>query len=260
LSISQIITGKIRKNISVADNINYLSIQLESENLNVSAGNFANILCKGENETFLRRPLSVYDQNDNELIFLYKILGRGTENLSKYKNGDILDLIVPCGNNFKIPENGNIVLIAGGMGIAPINFLIKSLNSRKDSSKVHLYYGVTHKKEAINIEDLKQKNIQVYTHVDYKDEKFQGNLFDYFEKNEPDDYLNAFLCGPKAMIEKFSTYFLSRKKIVQISLEANMACGIGACLGCSIKTTEGMKTICKDGPVFNAEKVLFNSL
>jgi dihydroorotate dehydrogenase electron transfer subunit len=260
LFMSRLVTGKIIKNISIADNIYFLSINLESKRLNISAGNFANILCKGENETFLRRPLSVYDYNEDEITFLYKVLGKGTENLSKSRKDDKIDLIVPCGNQFLIPENGNIVLIAGGMGIAPINFLIRSFSADTSRREIYLYYGVTKEDELINTSLLERKDIKIYIHIDYTEGIFKGNLFDYFLKNEPDEYQNTFLCGPSNMIKRFSTYFLSKNKQIQISLESNMACGIGACLGCSIKTTDGMKTICKDGPIFNAEKVIFESI
>lgn len=256
----RLISGIVNNNQEIAYKINCLTISAPINDISLKPGNFIHLSCPGDNPTILRRPFSIFRVEDDKLKILYKVKGKGTENLSLLKVGDKLDFIVPCGNNFVIPEEPcNIALIAGGIGIAPICFLLDSLKSSKFSGKVFLYYGVSFEEERIPLSLLNLSEVNYYPQSDYKDGKFDKNLFDYFTENEIDfDY--AAICGPKEMLKVFSKYLLEKGRVIQVSIEEVMACGIGACFGCSIRTVNGNKKVCTDGPIFYAKEVDFSSL
>lgn len=261
MSTKKLLFGIVEDNYSVAKGIYYLSIGTDLRSISLKAGNFIHLSCSGRNPTILRRPFSIFKAEDNSISILYKIVGKGTENLSHLKKGDKVDFIVPCGNSFNISLiDNNIALIAGGIGIAPIGFLLRTFQDLSFTGKVFLYYGVTSEEERIPLSLLSLKGIECFLHSDYKDGIFDKNLFEFFRENEVDDFLHTFICGPKDMLRVFADYLVKKGKIVQVSLEENMACGIGACFGCTIKTKDGLKRVCTDGPIFYGERIDFGSL
>lgn len=260
MSIKKLISGIVSDNSQIAPKTGYLTISAPIYDISLKPGNFIHLSCPGKNPTILRRPFSIFRVGNYELKILYKVKGRGSENLSFLKRGDNIDFIIPCGNSFSVPDKDcNIALIAGGMGIAPLSFLIDYLKLNKFRGGIFLYYGVSFEEERIPLSLLDLAGIDYYLHRDFKEGRFDRNLFDYFKENEADfDY--AFVCGPNEMLKVFSQYLTQKGKIVQISLEEVMACGIGACFGCTVRTINGCKKVCTDGPIFYADVVDFNSL
>ena len=211
-----------------------------------NSGEFVEIKLDGY---YLRRPISVCDFNENELTLLYKVLGHGTKDMSTYKVGTKLDCLVGLGNGFDITKSQKPLLVAGGIGIAPLLGLAKRFNER--GIKPTLVYGAAKDVDLVLISELK-KYTDLYLTTDDGSLGYKGNTVMFLKENNIDfDYYYA--CGPQVMLKYLAQYNSSGC----VSLEARMGCGFGACMGCSIMTTNGVKRVCKEGPVFEASEVIF---
>ncbi len=199
------------------------------------------------NSYFLRRPISVHDYKENELKLLYKVLGRGTKDLSSYLPSTKLNCLVGLGNGFDVTKSKKPLLIGGGIGIAPLYNLAKTFN--KLNIKPIIILGFKNKEEVILYEEFKTLGEVIITSDDGSIGT-KGNPVSYLKSHDLYyDYYYA--CGPLIML-KFLTKFSQNG---QVSLEERMGCGFGACMGCSIQTKNGIKRVCKEGPVFDASEV-----
>ncbi len=213
-------------------------------------GNFVHI--KIEN-LFLRRPFSVAHYSKNKIQIIYKVIGIGTEKLSRKNKGDYLDIIGPLGNSFPFYKNKRICIIGGGTGIAPLIFLAKEL--KKYNEEIYFFYGARNK-NLIFFQILPTGINYIFSTDDGSFGK-RGNIFDVFKKFNSFDVIYA--AGPEGLLKKLTS---SIKKIpVYISVENYMACGMGLCYGCVIKVKENdkweYKRVCKDGPVFEGKEILW---
>lgn len=194
----------------------------------------------------LARPLSICDKDEDTITFLYLIVGKGTEILSKLHAKDEIDLLGPLGNGFDFDKNKKTALVAGGIGIAPLLYLAKSLNGSTD-----LYAGF--KYDPYFTSDFEEYTDNIYISTEDGREGTKG----YVTSLIKDEYDAIYVCGPNSMMKAVQD--LNLKSTVYLSLEAHMACGIGACLGCGVQTNDGVKRVCYDGPVFNASEVIFDA-
>ena len=217
------------------------------------------MVCCGE-ETYLRRPLSVHQVNDGKIALLFTITGKGTRWLSQSKTGDTIDILGPLGNGFRIdPATNNLLLVAGGIGIAPLRFLADAAASRKE--KVTLLMGARTAIQLLPIIPAPPKapadapfSINAVTATDDGTEGFKGPVTVLIAAYlGPAD--QVFACGPVGMYRAMAQMPELRKKSVQLSLEIMMGCGVGVCYGCTIKTKSGLQQVCKDGPVFELEDI-----
>ena len=197
---------------------------------------------------YLRRPLSIHDYSKTEVKFLYKVLGHGTRDLTTYPVGKKINTILGLGNGFDDSISSNPLLIAGGIGMAPLYNLAKRFNAR--NIKPTIILGFKNSEEVCYIEEF-GKICNVIVTTDDGSFGFKGNPVTYLKENNV-SYDYYFACGPQIMLKFLTKY--STKGFV--SLEARMGCGFGACMGCSIETTNGPKRVCKEGPVFEASEVL----
>ncbi len=235
--------GVIHSNIQVATNIYELKIE---GNFKGEAGQF--YMIKGwEVNPFLSRPISICDISEGVITFLYEVRGKGTHIISQLKTGDILELLGPLGSGFDMDLEGNIAIISGGIGIAPMIYLGKKLNANID-----FYCGFRHEVYCVNRIESHVGNVFISTEDGTVGHKgFVTELF------IPKKYDLVLTCGPIPMMERVVN-MCKGKVPVYVSMESRMACGIGACLGCTVETTSGMKRVCKEGPVFLGEEVVFN--
>ncbi|HDK7139943.1 TPA: dihydroorotate dehydrogenase electron transfer subunit [Clostridium botulinum] len=201
-----------------------------------------------QDEPILWRPISIHDINDNSIEFLYKLEGRGTKILSKIKSEEEVEIMGPLGNGFDLENiKGKIAIVTGGIGIAPMNYLIKSMKN----INMDIYAGFRDEVYCIeNFNNLVDK-VVVVTEDGSSGEK--GYVTDYFH---PEDYDLVLCCGPEIMMNKVILMCREKKIPLYVSMEKRMACGIGACLVCTCKTKFGNKRTCKDGPVFKGEDIL----
>lgn len=198
---------------------------------------------------YLRRPISVCDYTESYVDILYKVLGHGTKDMSGFTKGMVLDVLVGLGNGFDISKTQKPVLIAGGIGIAPLIGLARKFNQK--NIKPVLLYGARNEKDLVMVDVLKDL-CEVHLCTDDGTLGFKGNIVQLIESLNLDiDYYYS--CGPLPMLKALAK--ASSKGC--LSLEARMGCGFGACMGCSIETVNGPKRVCKEGPVFEASEVKF---
>ena len=217
-------------------------ILLEGENTNIQPGQFVNVRIPNQ---FLARPFSIADFDKNQMHIVYKVVGRGTEILSKEKVGNNLKVLTGLGNGFDLDEQTTKpVLIGGGTGVAPIYYLARKLLEKGIDPGIIL--GFRSKEDSIYLEKFQAfKNCWIAYESDHL------LVTDYLKEMEKNyDYFYA--CGPKPMLKAISEL---TEMDGEVSLESRMACGIGQCKCCSTETTEGMKTLCKDGPVLKKRLV-----
>ena len=211
-----------------------------------NSGEFVEIKLDGY---YLRRPISVCEFKSDELTILYKVLGHGTLDMSSYKVGMKLDVLVGLGNGFNLTKFKKPLLVAGGIGVAPLIGLAKRFNEL--GIKPVMVYGAAKESDLVLLEELK-KYTQLHLTTDDGSLGFKGNPVSYLKENNIEfDYYYA--CGPQVMLKYLSLYNSNGC----VSLEARMGCGFGACMGCSIETKNGVKRVCKEGPVFEASEVIF---
>jgi dihydroorotate dehydrogenase electron transfer subunit len=213
-------------------------------------GQFAQVRVDRSTETFLRRPISIHDvdNENNTFKLLVQIAGKGTETLSRLKNGDILNLVYPLGNSFSLPSvDEKVLLVGGGCGIAPLLFLGRYLKSNGCVPDILL--GFRNSERIIEFAEYsKLGNVFVTTEDGSSGEKGYVTSHSVFSKY---NYNRIYCCGPDSMMKKIASYSKDKKIICEVSLENLMACGIGACLCCIVDTVKGNLCTCIDGPVFN---------
>jgi len=221
------------------------------------AGQFLNIKVNDTCVPLLRRPLSIHYADNRKISVLYEALGPGTRALSLKKQGEFLDLIGPLGKGFKIlpaQAGRKNVLVAGGLGVAPLLFLSKNLNPAHTS----VIIGARTKNRLLCVSEFKKRGFQASIATDDGSAGLKGQVTDLLLKMiSKINHLNIYACGPKKMLQAVAKISVKNKLNAQLSLETHMACGIGACLGCVVNTTKGFKRVCSDGPVFQAAELIW---
>lgn len=217
-------------------------------------GQFLSLYMK-EGSRLLPRPISIceIDKEKGLLRIVYRVVGKGTMELSEYEVDSTIDIMGPLGNGFMIGEEKTAILIGGGIGIPPMLELAKQLQC-----KVTIVLGY---RDAIFLADEFQPYGDVYIATEDGSCGTQGNVIDAMRiHNLSADII--FACGPTPMLRGVKAYAAEKSIVAQLSLEEKMACGIGACLACVCKSKEkdhhtnvNNKRICKDGPVFYADEI-----
>ncbi|NLZ25410.1 MAG: dihydroorotate dehydrogenase electron transfer subunit [Clostridiales bacterium] len=210
------------------------------------AGQFVEIKLDGFT---LRRPFCVADQDGDRISVVYKVLGAGTRAMTEIKEGEELNTLTSLGNGFNLTLCDRPLLIGGGLGIAPLLYLAKEL--KRQGKSIDIILGAKNKDELILIDEF-SKFCNVYPATDDGSLGFKGNTVALALTVEG-DYDGYYACGPEIMLKNLSKLSIDG----EISMEARMGCGFGACMGCSIKTTGGYKRVCKEGPVFMRSEVLY---
>ena len=209
-----------------------------------AAGQFVNIQLDG---LFLRRPISVCDVQGNVLTIIYKVVGKGTEAMSKMHSGK-LDILTGLGNGYDLADAGEKpVLLGGGVGVPPMYLLAKRLIAEGKTPSVIL--GFNKKEEIFYEEEFRALGCAVYVTTVDGSYGMQGFVTDALKQLE---YTYFYTCGPEPMLK---AVYRASNTSGQMSFEERMGCGFGACMGCSCKTLTGYKRICKDGPVMRKEEI-----
>lgn len=236
---------EISLNTKLAPNIYKMILSGDTSHI-TACGQFINIKLDG---LYLRRPISVCDKDDNSVTIIYKVVGKGTEKMSKMAIGDTLDVLTGLGNGYDLSFSGNKpLLLGGGVGVPPLYMLARLL--REQGKDVTVILGFNNKDEVFYEQEFKDLGCDVtVTTVDgsYGVKGFVTNAY-------PDDYSYFYTCGPEPMLKAI---YKTSKSQGQMSFEERMGCGFGACMGCSCKTITGYKRICKDGPVMKKEEILW---
>jgi len=265
--------GEVLKNTQISTGHFLLSMKLPEAFQTPVPGQFVMVREKGRSDPLLGRPFSVYsiDRRKGTVIveILYKVVGKGTTFLSKLKRGDPLEVFGPHGRGFEISlQVGKAVLICGGIGVAPIAFLASHLRRFVDIRNVELicYYGAKSTEHLVGLENIKGYCSRVCISTDDGSMGHNGFVTEMFEKDiSLYDAANTriYACGHRPMLKRLSELIMGNHFSCQVLIEERMACGIGACLGCAVRTNdkEGKGTylrVCKDGPVFNIQDIAWD--
>ncbi|RBP67307.1 dihydroorotate dehydrogenase electron transfer subunit [Alkalibaculum bacchi] len=229
------------ENECVQDNMYSLSVEYSGS---CKMGQFFMLRC-WDFDPLLSRPISIYDFRDGIVKFLYQVMGKGTEKLSKLKAQDVITLQGPYGNGFPYLDEEDITLVGGGMGIAPLHYAAKELYRINPNRHIEIYLGVREENPIIKQFKDEFPNVKV---------NIGGIITEDIEYKKDHVILT---CGPEIMMKIISEEGKNQGITVYTSVEKRMACGVGACLGCTCKTTKGNKRACKDGPVFLGEEILY---
>ena len=236
---------KISENKKLVENVYKMVLVGDTSDI-TACGQFINIQLDG---LYLRRPISVCDCDETAVTIIYKVVGHGTEQMSKMIVGDTLDVLTGLGNGYDLSLSGNApVLLGGGVGVPPLYMLAKKLVAQ--GKKVSVILGFNTQCEVFYEQEFKDLGCDVtVTTVDgsYGVKGFVTNAY-------PNDYTYFYTCGPEPMLKAI---YKTSKTSGQMSFEERMGCGFGACMGCSCKTIAGYKRICKDGPVMQKEEILW---
>lgn len=220
-------------------------------------GQFVHIRTNEGFEPFFRRPFSVYRAQKYVEIF-YEVVGPGTKLLSQKKKGDSIDVLGPVGTPFTMPSKDikQAVMIGGGIGIAP--FLALSDVLKKKKVEMIVLYGGRSKEHVYPMKEFKENGCKVFISTDDGSIGVKGRVSELFSKIDCNPKTTMiYTCGPHAMMEAVQKFAKQNHLKGEAACEEVMACALGACLGCSIKTTSGYKTVCYEGPVFDLQEVIF---
>jgi dihydroorotate dehydrogenase electron transfer subunit len=238
----QFYTSKIISQKKIATDIFHLTVVKNEEQ--IAPGQFYMLKAKDDSMP-LMRPISVYNVENNALHFLYKVVGKGTDWLSKLQKNDSIALLGPLGNGFPCDlVSGRVALVGGGIGIPPLFETAKQL--AKKGCKVDVYLG--YKDELFAFEPFENVAENIFIATENGNEGYRGFVTDIFKAQ---NYNAVFTCGPVMMMKKVNELCKATQVPAWLSMENRMACGIGACLVCACETIVGMKRCCKDGPVFS---------
>ena len=224
----------------------------------VKPGQFVHIRTGEGLEPFFRRPFSVYRAQKHVEIF-YEAVGPGTKLLSQKKKGDTVDVLGPVGTPFALPPEGTkqVVMIAGGIGVAPMLILSDVLKKKK--CELVLLYGGRTRGHVYPMQEFKDGGIKAFVATDDGSVGIKGRVSALFGKIKKDPQTTfLYTCGPNAMMAAVQDFAGQHNLRGQAACEEIMACALGACLGCSIKTKHGYRTVCYDGPAFDIHEVIFH--
>ena len=243
------IPGKIIENKRVAPGYFRLAMKLERPPGKVSPGQFIMLKVPGE-EMFLRRPFSIFDSRGRTLTVMYRVVGKGTAGLSGAPKKAPVMVLGPLGRGFTIRKRDAFVVVAGGIGFAGVNMLLKELGG-----KATLLFGVGAEEEISVAEGL--RNVPVHFSTLDGSRGFRGDvvslLGQHLDTCRGMD-VEVFACGPAGMVKSLKTLLEPRRVPCQVSVEERMACGMGLCFGCVVETKDEnnpFKRVCKEGPVFS---------
>lgn len=215
-------------------------------------GQFIHMKVPGRNELMLRRPISVHAVSDATVTVIYKVLGKGTEHLSRLKLHDVINILGPVGRGFPMKrEYRSIALVGGGLGCAPL----MSVPAVDKAREYHAFLGFGSANMMYMTSDMEAACDTCSVSTDDGSYGFKGNSVEMLEEFLKTNKADAiFACGPVPMMKGLKN--LNTDIPVFLSLEERMGCGYGACLTCVCKTkSNGHERVCVDGPVFPAEEV-----
>ena len=250
---------QIVENREVALDTFLLKMHLLGKKIRPKPGQFLEVNT-GEG-VLLNRPFSIhYFYDDKKHIkILYRVIGKGTRNLSRKAVGDYLEFYGPYGSGFSLRKSlKKVAIVAGGIGYAPFAYLIKELLKKIKGIQVTVFYGARNEHEFVEFWRIDNDRLTFKISTDDGSKGYKGFITDLFKKNleHENNYDLVYACGPLQMMRQVLELCAHYKIRVEASLETMFACGFGVCLGCSTRLKTGeMVKVCKDGPVFKLDQI-----
>lgn len=237
---------EIKSNVKLTESIYEMVLEGDTSSI-IAPGQFINIKLDG---FYLRRPISICDYSENTITIIYKVVGEGTEVMSRMNSGEKLDVLCGLGNGFDTSKSlDKPVLIGGGVGVPPMYNLCKKLLA--EGKKATVILGFNKKEEVFYEDEFKKLGADVKVTTVDGSYGIKGFVTDALKDTE---YSYFYTCGPMPMFKAIENTATTSG---QYSFEERMGCGFGACMGCSCKTKYGNKRICKDGPVLEREEIIW---
>ena len=264
------IKGRVVRNERINFSYSILGIDCAPIANQIKPGQFVMLKVSDSVSPLLRRPFSVYKsyptthpekRKRGYLFILYKIVGKGTREMTTLSKGQKVDLIGPLGNGFTLPplpSSADAILIGGGVGIVSLRPLAETLKSRK----LFVFIGGKTQNDILGVQDFEKLNSTIFIATEDGSLGVQGTIVDLFSSHRKQFERNGesyvYACGPVPMLKALAGSIESKNIICQVSLEARMGCGFGACWGCVVKTKHPKipyQRVCQEGPVFRLEDI-----
>ena len=231
-----------------------LRLRSEHDLPEIVPGQFVQVRVDGSSSTYLRRPISIHDVDvkHNEIKLLVQQVGEGTRHLAAANEGDNVNMVLPLGNGFTLPEKEEkVALVGGGIGIAPLYYFGKVLNEK--GVRPTLLLGGKSESDLLRLADYQKLGETYVTTEDGSlGEKGFVTIHSVWQQQSFD---KIYVCGPKPMMKAVAKLAAEKDVWCEVSLENLMACGLGACLCCVEDTVDGHVCVCKEGPVFNIRRL-----
>ena len=250
---------KIMENSEISKDNYLLRVKMNDSCILPKAGQFYLLKCR-DGARILKRAISLHyvDEDKRILEFVYKITGKGTKEISEYKKDEYINIQGPLGKGFDTGiKDKTAVVVGGGIGLAPLKQLIESI---KEHNRIIFISGGRDAESLKILESFETENIDSRVCSDDGStgkKAFVTELLENYLETGAADII--YTCGPHIMMEKVAEIAEKNSIKCEVSMEERMACGVKACVGCSVKTTEGMKKVCHDGPVFNSRIIIKNA-
>jgi len=268
------VPGKVVSNRKLINNHYLMTVNLPESIVNPLPGQFIMVMLNRRGEFFLGRPFSIYNYNRRRnkatIDILYQVVGRGTRLMAELERGDTLGIFGPHGKSFDMfPHARNVILIAGGMGVAPISCLASyyKKNMKSFNGNIICYSGARTSDHLLGMDRLKATCSSVHISTDDGSVGYRGAVTELFAGElpgyEPDQCV-LYACGPSPMLKRLSEILKGHAIPCQVLLEQRMACGVGACLGCVVEVKKAGEEsqyarVCVDGPVFDIQNINWNT-
>lgn len=237
---------EIRSNEALTESVWRMVLVGDTQYL-TAPGQFVNIAIEG---CYLRRPISVCDYDNESITLIYKVVGRGTEIMSRMQAGEKLDVLTGLGNGFSLSAaTERPLLVGGGVGVPPLYNLAKNLHAA--GKKVQVVLGFNRADEIFYAEEFRALGVDVHIATVDGSVGVKGFVTDAMKEL---DFDYVYTCGPLPMLKAI---YAATECDGEYSFEERMGCGFGACMGCSCQTKKGSKRICKEGPVLKRDEIIF---
>jgi len=265
-------SGIVLENRKIEFSYFLLEIYCPSIATRIVPGQFIMLKVSDDNHPFLRRPFSVYKSYpDNHperkkrgrLSLIYKRVGKGTQKMTEFEEGQRVDMIGPLGNGFTLPPHSpsaNIILVGGGVGIVSLYSLADALAG----GKISVFIGGKTRNDILCFTDFKKLNSNVFIATEDGSLEFKGTVIDLFlsqrKKFKRNEANRLYACGPVGMLKDLTKAIRFKQFVCQASFESRMGCGFGACWGCVVRTNDSKtpyQRVCKEGPVFNLKDIVW---
>ena len=252
-------TVEVVSNDRLAEGVGLMALHAPRIASAVKPGQFVHVRVETRASLILRRPFSVHRAHADHIEILYQVLGAGTLRLAEKHTGDRMDAIGPLGCGWEVPDNArHALLVAGGLGAAPLGMLAEELAERGVAATVAQGAPTASRLVARELFERVARKIEIVTDDGTAGER--ALVIVPVERLLAEEHFDiVYACGPEAMQRAVSALAERAGVACQVSLERLMGCGIGACLSCVVSTRQGLKRACVDGPVFDAREVLWDA-
>lgn len=232
-------------------------LKIQYEGTECEPGQFINIKATENYDPLLRRPFSIFDAGSNIMEVVIRVIGKGTKLISNMEPGDI-DIVGPTGKGFTMEENGDLLLVGGGVGNAPLLYLMRKLKEK--GNRLTYIYCARNSDYIFNEEKFRELADEVIITTDDGSAGVKGFATEVMSHIISDSKFDRiYTCGPDPMMGRVVK--IAHEDVpVEVSVENYFGCGVGLCVGCTVDTIDGFKRACVEGPVFNGRDILWKNM